>query len=533
MNARSDHELLAATRRGDREAFADLVSRHQQMVCALAYARTGSFAASEDVAQETFLAAWRRAMQAGAPENFRAWLCGTVRNLGARFHRDRGATTPLEADTADEHASAPRDELAAREDEALVWASLEQLPETYREPLVLFYRQEQSVREVAAALEISEEAVRQRLSRGRALLQESVQARVESALRGSGPGKAFTLAVLAAVPVATSSAQAAMVGAAAAKGGSLLGTASLAAIASAMSGVLIGVFSVWLSIKHSLEEAESEAERRVIIRLSVALLAVALGFGGAMLVLVCFSRPWLPAHAGLWGTAVTVAIFGFIGGITTLGVRMRAAIRNIRRAERLRHGLPAEEPAKVREYRSPASFLGLPLIHVNYGGGDDRGVARGWIAIGTVAVSPLLAIGGVAVGGIAVGGFGVGLVSFSGMGLGGIAFCGLAAGVIAMGGLAAGYIAYGGLAWAWHVAYGGLAVAHDFAIGGAARALHANDAAAREFLQHSSLLSVMDWLMGHIYLTQFFIVLPIMILGYRLQRRLREITNEPPKNVPR
>jgi len=82
------------------------------------------------------------------------------------------------------------------------------------------------------------------------------------------------------------------------------------------------------------------------------------------------------------------------------------------------------------------------------------------------------------------------------------------------------------------VAYGGLAVAHDFAVGGSVRALHANDAAARALLEHSPLLSAMDWLMGHVFLLQFCVVLPLMILGYRLQRRLREITSEP-ENITR
>jgi RNA polymerase sigma factor (sigma-70 family) len=47
--------------------------------------------------------------------------------------------------------------------------ALERIPETYRVPLVLFYREHQSVEAVAQNLELTEETVRQRLSRGRKL----------------------------------------------------------------------------------------------------------------------------------------------------------------------------------------------------------------------------------------------------------------------------------------------------------------------------------------------------------------------------
>jgi len=117
-------------------------------------------------------------------------------------------------------------------------------------------------------------------------------------------------------------------------------------------------------------------------------------------------------------------------------------------------------------------LLGLPLFCYASGGldvGAEQQVARGWVAIGDMAVSPLLAIGGVAVAPVAVGGLTVGVVSLGA----------LALGIVAVGSLAAGWVAAGPLAVAWQAAVGGMALAHDFALGGMARAAEANSAAAR------------------------------------------------------
>jgi RNA polymerase sigma factor (sigma-70 family) len=61
----------------------------------------------------------------------------------------------------------PLDQAISREEEGILWRSLERIPETYREPLILFYREHRSMAQVALVLELSEEAVRQRLARGR------------------------------------------------------------------------------------------------------------------------------------------------------------------------------------------------------------------------------------------------------------------------------------------------------------------------------------------------------------------------------
>jgi len=83
---------------------------------------------------------------------------------------------------------------------------------------VLFYREQQSVTRVAELLDLSTDAVKQRLSRGRNLLRAEVAVIVERRLLQSVPGRAFTVGVIASLPIMTGTAKAATVTAVAAKG---------------------------------------------------------------------------------------------------------------------------------------------------------------------------------------------------------------------------------------------------------------------------------------------------------------------------
>ena len=79
----SDEQLWQASRAGDRDAFGRIVERYQSLICALAYSRTGNLAGSQDVAQETFVTAWRQIGELREPAKLRGWLCGIARNLAA------------------------------------------------------------------------------------------------------------------------------------------------------------------------------------------------------------------------------------------------------------------------------------------------------------------------------------------------------------------------------------------------------------------------------------------------------------------
>ena len=221
----SDAELVAQSREGKRDAFARIVSRYQSLICSLAYSATGSLGQSEDLAQDTFLTAWKQLASLHEPEKLRGWLCGIARNLINNSLRQQGREPTYRAEPLDELSESsssgqwPREEAISREEEAILWRSLEKIPEIYREPLILFYREHQSVEAVAQCLDLSENAVHQRLSRGRKMLQEEFLAFVSGTLEKTAPGKAFTMNVLAVLPVLSATAKAATAGTVAAKGG--------------------------------------------------------------------------------------------------------------------------------------------------------------------------------------------------------------------------------------------------------------------------------------------------------------------------
>ena len=228
----SDAALVGLSRSGDREAFGRIVARYQSPICALAYSACGSVARSEDIAQEIFITAWRQLDRLKEPANFKAWLYGIARNLIHNAFRQLARNPLAGAELLDEAAEPtsaadkPDEQVISKEEESILWRVLSGLPEIYREPMVLFYRQNESITVVAEALAISEEAVRQRLSRGRALLNDRVMKVIQTGLRRSGPAEAFSAVVVAALPLlAVKTAEAAT-----------LGTAVSAAAASADAG---------------------------------------------------------------------------------------------------------------------------------------------------------------------------------------------------------------------------------------------------------------------------------------------------------
>jgi len=266
----NDAELVHKSLTGNREAFGLIVARYQSLVCSLAFSATGSLSQSEDLAQETFVTAWRQLRNLREPEKLRSWLCRIARNLTYDALRQQGREPSHRADSLAEVAESPAPEplpteqAISNEEQTILWRSLEKIPEIYREPLVLFYREHQSIEAVAQNLELSEDAVKQRLSRGRKMLHEQVLAFVEGALEKSSPGKNFTIAVLAALPLAVTSAKAATVGAALAKGGA---TAKGVATVGTLGGLFTLIGGAYITLRAQADDSKSPRERRFLLQM--------------------------------------------------------------------------------------------------------------------------------------------------------------------------------------------------------------------------------------------------------------------------
>lgn len=501
----NEAELVTASLAGNRDAFGRIVTRHQSLICSLAYSATGSLTQSEDLAQETFVTAWEHLPELREPGKLRAWLCGIVRNLIGKALRRDGcepvhAAEPLEkADESPSPEPLPPDHAMGREEEAILWRSLERIPETYREPLVLFYREHQSVERVARALELTEDAVRQRLSRGRKLLRQQVLAFVEGALEQTGPGQAFTLGVLGALPLMTTSAKAAILGATAAKGGAAAKPAGLAVLGKAILGPVLAFIGFYFSYRLDRESARPRQREFIvnfyrilvtcIVIIGVAAVSFALGGGSSL----PDTRPRL--YVGL---LIGLGVAYLLVAIANVWLGRR---RRILRDQEIAAGRPAPLLVPLFEYRSKLCALGLPLVHIRLRGGLERGPVKAWLAAGDSAMGVIFAFGAVAIAPISFGGFAVGLLTLGGFAVGVVPFGAFSLGPWAIGMMAVGWQAFGGCAIAWLAAHGGVAAAHDFAIGSIALARHANDGAAQAFFAGSSFFRIVqaatryaDWL---------------------------------------
>lgn len=168
----ADAALVAAATAGDRRAFAALVERHQGRILALLERLTGCHEQARDLAQETFVSAYRKLSSFAGKSAFSTWLyriaCNHAaaagrrrRPLAAAIGGDGGPPEPA-ARLADVSARLEQQELARQ-----VASALDRLDDRYREVVVLADMQDTSYEEISAVLDIPLGTVRSRLHRGR------------------------------------------------------------------------------------------------------------------------------------------------------------------------------------------------------------------------------------------------------------------------------------------------------------------------------------------------------------------------------
>lgn len=521
----SDESLVIACLGGDRQAFGSIVTRYQRMMCSVAYSSLGNLAASEEVAQEAFVEAWKKLETLREPDKLKSWLCGILRFKISHRRRKEARQPVHEAENLDEvvgmesNDAGVEDAAMREEEQRLLWQALEKVPETYREPLVLYYREHQSIEHVAYELDLSESAVKQRLSRGRKLLQERMMSFVEESLVRSAPSRVFTIGVLAALPALAPPAKAAGVGVVAAK----LGVWAKWATVVTFLGTFSGVISSFFAVRASLDQSRTQRERRNVIRTVASFFAVVAAYvGGGYFLLWLASRSY--EFSGYYNAIAQALAVGASVIFCAMTYRMFKYSMSLRREERLAHPEKFlderdQKGAKGRDYKSRWTLFGLPLVHIRFAMVEegDKPVV-GWIAAGEKAYGLLFAWGGfavapVSVGIVSIGLLSVGTISFGVVGLGMIAW-----GILAFGSSAIGWNAYSGLSsLGVDTAFsGGFAVAQEAAIGRVAFAAEVNNEAAAELTRLASLEASYVGVLG---LIAILVIVPVVLYAKGVRKR--------------
>ncbi len=276
---RTTADLVRAAATGDRAAFEMLVRQYAAMVTGVAYSKCGDFSLSEDIAQEAFIEAWKKLAAILEPEKFSGWICTIARRRAIdavranRSMRSECSINNMASEIQDHKQLTPEANMSQQQEREWVWSMLAQLPEAYREPMILFYRCEESTHEVAIALGESEATIRQRLKRGRDMLRIEMAESIRTTLGATVPKAAFAAMVMASLPSTAYAAGAAATTVTAAKSSSTVGAAASSAIGGAVLGPLIGIaggiFGTWMGWKYSAYESQ----QRFILRQALRFLA--------------------------------------------------------------------------------------------------------------------------------------------------------------------------------------------------------------------------------------------------------------------
>jgi RNA polymerase sigma-70 factor (ECF subfamily) len=159
-----------------------LVERHYRLVYRFAFRLTGSAADAEDVTQQAFLTAQVRLEQLRDEARAGGWLCVIARNAWLKSLRRQGGVATTRLDGGYEPAADPPAETAI-DGEALQMI-LGEMPEEFRTPVILFYFDEFSYKDIAEHLGIPVGTVMSRLARGKQFLRGRL-----AALEGTGSGR--------------------------------------------------------------------------------------------------------------------------------------------------------------------------------------------------------------------------------------------------------------------------------------------------------------------------------------------------------
>lgn len=178
--------IILQVRKGDHNAFGELVELYKDRVFALSYRMLGNRQEAEDVAQEAFIRAYTNIDRYQIDRKFSTWLYRIATNLSIDRMRKKKPDYYLDAEVAgtdgltmysqvSADVQLPEDEVVSLEAQDGIHRAILSLPAKYRSAITLKYIQELSLKEISEILDLPIGTVKTRIHRGREALRKKLQ----------------------------------------------------------------------------------------------------------------------------------------------------------------------------------------------------------------------------------------------------------------------------------------------------------------------------------------------------------------------
>jgi len=264
--------LLA--QQGDIKAYERLIMANQNLVTSIALAIVKDLDDSEEIAQQVFISLWQNIGKLKNAGSFLPWLRQSTRFTAYNFMRNNKSKVRLDsqqAETVLEELIDPQipvdDSLIEDNKNAILQSFIDQLASDEREIVLLYYREEQSTKQVAQLLHLSEANVRKKLSRVRQSLKADLLAKAQTCIYSTAPTLGFS-ALVTSVLTPTTPVMAATVS------DSVVGISSssnvFVKIAVVLGGSLVGaflaVFAIIWSSNMAIKTIEATDKKLIFTR---------------------------------------------------------------------------------------------------------------------------------------------------------------------------------------------------------------------------------------------------------------------------
>ena len=184
-----DHDLVARTKRGSREAFDVLLEKYYKKIYNLAYRYVGDQEEASDLTQEIFAAAYQNLKKFRGDSKFSTWLFQIATNRGKnRFkylkrrgyfvnkgHANNDEDSDFQQQSVPDFSTNPETMLAGKQIQKIVQQAIDELEPDHKEIVILRDIEDFSYEEIAQMLNLPEGTTKSRLHRARMVVKEKLK----------------------------------------------------------------------------------------------------------------------------------------------------------------------------------------------------------------------------------------------------------------------------------------------------------------------------------------------------------------------